>query len=305
MTLNPAETGFFKGGKYRFTANFRNQWSFVPFPYSTYSASFEWKIAEAYMSNNDDLATGMCIFNDRAGKGNIHTSGALGSVAFHKDFYGGVNVVALGIQTGVLQIGFDPNVLVFGDQIERQGTNGKPSTNEVFDKTNVSYVDVNVGALWNFIPSERINIYTGLNASHLNSPKISFLDGANVLSKRISFYGAAAFDVNEMFDVLPAFLFLKQKASSELYLGSAVRYKSNEETAFRLGLWYRNSRNSDAMVIMTGLDFGTMKAGLSYDINVSKLSSASKGNGAFELSLLYVVGMSNRKAGGSVRCPSF
>ena len=55
---------------------------------------------------------------------------------------------------------------------------------------------------------------------------------------------------------------------------------------------------------MSGLDFNTLKAGLSYDVNLGRLSSASRGNGAFELAVLYVFGKSKR-ATGTVRCPRF
>ena len=305
LTLSPAQTGFFRDGIYRFAANFRNQWSFVPLPYTTYSASFDVKVLQGIMSRNDVFATGIYVFNDQAGKGGLARSGAKVSMAFHKDFYEGLNTVAVGIQAGIIQYGFDPNILVFGDQIEA-GTILPGGSADIANiaKTDVSYADINAGALWNFIPSEYLQIYSGITLYHLNNPDISFLKEDWQLSQTYTLYGGAAAKLDAQFDFLPAISYMGQKGNNELLLGSALRYNSNENTGIRFGAWYRLFRNSDAIVLMSGLDFNTLKAGLSYDVNLGRLSPASRGNGAFELAVLYVFGKPKRGT-GTVRCPRF
>lgn len=300
LSINPAETGFFRNGIYRFTANFRNQWSFVPFPYTTYSASFEAKTLEKMMHNRDLLGTGIYLYNDKAGVGNIHSSGGALSVAFAKDFYQGMNLVAVGGQVAMKQIGFDPNVLIFGDQITFSGA--APATNETFPTTQVSYTDFNAGIFWNFIPNESVNMNTGLAAFHLNSPKISFLNEEWMLNKMVNFYSVVGLSMTSNFDLLPSFIYMRQKANNELLLGSGMRYNSSENTGVRFGMWYRNSRNTDSFVLMAGMDYSTLKAGISYDVNLGQLNPASKGRGAFELAIVYETGKSKRAA-GAVKCP--
>jgi type IX secretion system PorP/SprF family membrane protein len=300
LTLNPAETGFFRGGIYRAAANYRNQWNWLPFPYTTYSASFDVKALEQFMQNRDVLGVGIYAYSDKAGEGNISSSGGALSLAFHKDFYQGMNLIGLGGQVAMKQIGFDPNVLVFGDQIE----NGTATTLETFATTNVSYVDVNVGAFWNFIPNDALNINTGVAYMHANAPQISFLDdGINwTLNNLIVVYSYWGISMHEKFDLLPSLIYMNQQANIEMFLGSAVRYNSTDEMGFRAGMWYRNSRISDAVTLLVGMDIGTLKAAMSYDVNVSTLSSASNGNGAFEFSIIYETGKSKR-SGGYIKCP--
>jgi hypothetical protein len=59
---------------------------------------------------------------------------------------------------------------------------------------------------------------------------------------------------------------------------------------------------SDALILVARIRFGGSAFGLSYDINVSKLSPATRGNGAFELSYVFTLcGIRNRPMG----CPAF
>ncbi len=307
LQLNPAETGFFRNGIYRVSANVRNQWSFVNLPYTTYSAGFEAKILQGIMSHNDVFAGGIYMSSDQAGKGGLKRTAVKGSLAFHKDFYEGLNTVIVGIQGGLVQYGFDPNILVFGDQIEDGTSDQKGSSRDIanFDKTKINYVDINAGILWNFIPTDELQIYAGLTMFHINDPALSFMNEGWYLSRFMSLYAGAAAVMNDQFDILPSFIYYGQHGNNELFLGSALRYNSNENTGIRFGSWFRRAwRNTDGLTLMVGLDFNTLKAGLSYDINLGKLTSASRGNGAFELAATYVFGKS-RHGAGTVKCPRF
>jgi hypothetical protein len=53
------------------------------------------------------------------------------------------------------------------------------------------------------------------------------------------------------------------------------------------GAWYR-SRQNDAIILHVGFNLSGYLVGFNYDINISQLSAASNGIGAFEVSLVYI-----------------
>jgi hypothetical protein len=60
----------------------------------------------------------------------------------------------------------------------------------------------------------------------------------------------------------------------------------NKEMLLRFGAGYRWD---DAAELLLGFDYKGLRAGLSYDINVSQLSDASNFQGGFELAASYIV----------------
>ena len=76
---------------------------------------------------------------------------------------------------------------------------------------------------------------------------------------------------------------------------------------FIVGAWYRQAitfENSDALVLMFGLQYQSLKIGYSYDITVSKLSNAS--GGAHEVTLdAQLPCPEKRKKVKPIKCPSF
>ncbi len=60
---------------------------------------------------------------------------------------------------------------------------------------------------------------------------------------------------------------------------------ATSKTALHLGLQYRGLL--DALILSARIDYKGFSAGLSYDINISKLTPASQTVGAPEVSLMY------------------
>jgi hypothetical protein len=55
-------------------------------------------------------------------------------------------------------------------------------------------------------------------------------------------------------------------------------------SVFYIGSWYRYA---DAIAPYVGFEWAKAKLGISYDINLSGFTPATKGNGALEISLIY------------------
>ena len=72
---------------------------------------------------------------------------------------------------------------------------------------------------------------------------------------------------------------------------------------FYLGVWARFSNLTDAIIPYIGLDAGPFTVGMSYDVNVSSLKSASQSQGGIEISLIYIKKPSEGTK--SIPCPKF
>jgi len=308
LNLSPAQTGFFNG-TYRFATNYKSQWRRASggFPYVTYSASYDMHVLDNVMqaSASDIMGFGISAYSDKAGTGHLGSAGLFGSLAYTRDMYGdGSHLISLGIQMGFVQTGFDRSNLRFGDEIAADIATG--SGQENFPSTNVTYLDFNAGLLWNYKYSDKAKFYLGLSTFHLSTPKINFLDNAekNRLSVRTSLMGGAAYTVTRKWDVLPAVLYMWQDASNEVNAGLALRYNAPSFVSIRFGPWYRLWSNSDALILMTGIEYQKLTVGISYDVNISILKSTSYGQGSFEVALIYIID-AKRDIVRDVSCPTF
>lgn len=306
LTLNPAHTGFFNG-KHRFATNYKSQWKRATggSPFLTFSASYDLHILDKMMKAADMTGFGIMVFNDKAGTGDLSTSGAFASLAYHRDMLGnGTHLISMGIQGGFVQMGFDRNSLRFGDEILSNSPAG--SGQEVFNQTNLSYIDVNAGLMWDYIYSKEMMFYLGVSTYHLTQPKVNFLtvEEDNILSNRIAGQIGASIKLTHEWEVLPSALYMLQGASNETNFGLAVKYNTPSKAGIRVGAWYRYWENSDAVIAMAGFEYMDITFGMSYDINVSNLNEASNGQGSMEVALIYVL-QSRKAIVQDMKCPTF
>jgi len=237
LTMNPAQTGFFNG-KHRIASNYKTQWKRASggAPYVTYSGSYDVHVFDKQMKAADMSGFGIMVFSDKAGTGDLKTSGATGSLAYHRDLLGnGKQLMSFGIQAGFTQMSFDRMKLRFGDEILSDIPTG--SGQEYFENESLSYIDINAGILYNYIYSKTIKVFLGLSTFHLSQPKVNFLETgeSNTLSNRTAFQFGGSFTVTREWDILPSALMMLQKASAETNFGLAVRYNSSDKAALRLG----------------------------------------------------------------------
>jgi len=92
----------------------------------------------------------------------------------------------------------------------------------------------------------------------------------------------------------PNFLVALQGPNREINAGIMLRYmmkESSKYTSFVRGNSFHfgaNYRLGDAVIVIAALEFADWKIGLSYDINISKFSTATSTVGAFEITLVYM-----------------
>ena len=313
LHLNPAMSGIFDGS-FRVTGIYRDQWSSVlgNFPYRSYSVSFD---SRFYVFKEDYVSVGLYMLGDKAGHAGYSQMQGHLSASYQKRIGGnsrssdGQFIVA-GAQIGMGQHGIDFNQSTWSTQFNGDVYDPLAGSGEDFDDESLTYMNMNAGLLWYGVWDERQSMYFGASASHINAPKISFYDRNESLYMKTTIHGGGELPMGQFLSWGPAFMLMLQGPSFETNAGFHIRYYGRDwnEIALRAGIWGRvvgteySAVSMDALIASVGLELERFTLGLSYDINVSTLSTASQGRGSFEVALQYVHPMYST---GSVDCPKF
>lgn len=115
---------------------------------------------------------------------------------------------------------------------------------------------------------------------------------------RYTAHGGARLKINQMFDITPNALFLKQGNAQQVAVGAYAQMMLNTQTDLLFGT---NYRVDDAAIAFLGFHIKSMVFGVSYDFNTSALNRATGNKGGLELSISF----SSRKGivGPNFFCP--
>ena len=290
LNLNPALTGLFDGD-YRFVGNDRNQWGSVTVPYKTFSGSYDMRMLAGKIKSGI-LGGGIIFNNDRAGDASLGITQANLSLSYSKKIdKDSVQLLSVGVQTGIAQRSIDYTKLMFDEQYDGDTYNPNYNTGQNFSSSSFTYFDVSSGVNWFYRPRERFKMNFGASMFHINTPKQNFLNANDVkLHRKVVLHGSGQFKVRPKIDLMPSFIFERQNTFQEFVVGTSFRYMIQSfegyNNAFYLGGFYRTS---DAFIFSTGMDYKNINVGLSYDVNISKLRPASNGRGGLELSVIYII----------------
>lgn len=288
LTLNPAFTGLFSGD-YRVAANYRSQWYTISTPFTTGTVSLDFPIMKNIIPVSDIWGVGVLALYDQTGGGGLMNTYFSASTAYHKALDGiGNQTLAIGFQAAYVQKRLDFSKLKFENQLTNQGFDPTLPSGEYFNNSNFSYPDFNVGVLYNGLIGESSNVYFGASYYHITTPNESFLGENNKLSSRYTVHGGGGFPINTMLRLYASALYMGQGSATEITAGGAlgvlVNGLPNDPTTLYIGSWMRYN---DAINPYVGLEIGDFHVGVSYDINISSLKSASQSQGGMEISLIY------------------
>ena len=143
--------------------------------------------------------------------------------------------------------------------------------------------------------NDMVIIHTGLSVTHLNKPKYSFYGNSSekLYAHVIGHVDALIGIKNTNLALMPGFLYMGQGPSGEILPGCYFRYMLREESKFTgyvkgasimIGT---HLRLKDAFIPSVELEIAEYTIGLSYDMNVSGLKTATSGKGGFEIHLRY------------------
>lgn len=283
MTLNPAMTGYFKGD-YRISANFRQQWWSVGSPFLTNTISYDTKLMQTKIHENDIFAAGILALYDQSLNGGYKSINVSATMAYHKALdIDGISNIAAGFQFTYATRAINFASLDFASQFNGSGFDTNIPSNETFANNRRSYLDINTGMLYTY-KTESTEFYVGGSIYHLTSPNVSFLkDGDFRLPIRFTVHSGSRFKIGGNGDELfIGGLYMDQTGATEKAFGIAYGYALSDEASIYAGSWYRVK---DAIMPYIGLNYNSIQVGASYDIVTSSLKKASPKNGSFELSL--------------------
>jgi type IX secretion system PorP/SprF family membrane protein len=311
MTLNPALTGKFSG-VLRVAGNYRNQWPAINNAFITNTISIDAPILVKRLPENDTWGIGLMAMTDKTASGILNDNYFAVSTAYHLALDpDGYHSIGVGFQGTYGNQSLDGTRLTFEDGLQLDGTwLRSPSEAINSEFVSVHYFDMGLGALYNASTNGNNNYYFGFSAYHLNHPKVSFLgvDTINVPT-RLTLHGGGFFPIpGSPSTVYVSGLVNDQAGAREYVLGGAWQIAaSTDETNpvnFYAGMWGRFTNNTtDALIPYVGLDYSNFSLGVTYDVNISSLQTASQNRGGIEVSLIYIQKASNGHH--FVPCPRF
>ena len=303
LTLNPAMTGLVTDDV-RFSGNYRSQWASVsPNPYVTGTFSFDLATLKGKLPEGDALGIGVLGLYDKSGSGGLTNTTVGLSTAYHKAFgRDRQQHFSIGLQGMLVQKNLNFARLTFEDMYNAaNGTLANP-TREVFNNADLTYPDFNLGLMYSGRITDHATFYLGYSNYHLTRPAETFLNSdTNRINSRHSGYMGGSFDMNPNTVLYASALYQSQGGAQEFVFGAAVGFVLNpghdeeyqKNTIFYLGGWYRYL---DAVSPYVGIEWAKMRLGISYDVNISSFTPATRSAGAYEISLIYFGRINKRES---------
>lgn len=282
---NPALTGQFDGD-YRFIGNQRTQWRSVTEPYSTIGGAVD---AHDFMGR-ENLGTGLSIYRDRAGDSRLTLLHVNLAGSYRFALSGKDEALSFGAQLGITHHNIDYSQLEYDSQYNGFFYDPSLPSGESFARDSRTYLNLHLGGAYFKKFTERNSLEAGISLYNLNAPNQSFFNATGVnLDPRLAIHGRGNIQVDENWDVLPSLLVQSQGKFSEVVVGGAGKYiienGAGLNRAVYGGLYYRAR---DAGYVMAAMDYDAWHVGISYDINLSDLRTASRGRGGFEIAVIYI-----------------
>jgi type IX secretion system PorP/SprF family membrane protein len=300
LTENPAMTG----ALYDMEAilNYKNQWMSVATPYTTMAFSYDLRLTKKKRQRGF-WAGGLNVYQDKAGDAQLKILQANLNVAYHLHI-NAYNTIGAGLQGGFVQHSVGYGSLQWGNQYNGSTYDPGLGSGELVPATTRNFIDAAAGLVWtynntagsiNVTDNHDLKINAGLSVFHPQQSKYSYFNDGEKLYMKYVFHGDARISIpNSTLAVVPGCMISRQGSAIELYAGSLLRYKIKQDSkytgfakgaAISIGGYYRAA---DAVALVLMFEYANYSLGMSYDLNTSKLRTASSMRGGFEVSLRFV-----------------
>lgn len=287
LTLNPANTGNFKGD-IRFFGNYRTQWRALSQGYNTFSVGGDANL----FPKNINVGVGMFALNDLSAE-NLAVTKLMPSAAIHLKAAG--FKFHFGVQPGVVIKTIDFYKHSFPEQLN--WNTGKFDNTLPNTEPNVAqrfvYFDANAGT---FISRKFGKIEPGIGFSvfHINQPRESFLGNSkNKLPIRQAYNLDLKWQIKQAALLHFYSLYGYTTKTSDWVSGVNIEYIMSKDAFFTnsvyAGFMWRDGfkRNPDAAIFTAGLTLANYTFGFSFDLTQSQLKTSVNSQGAYELAIIY------------------
>ncbi|GAB4205265.1 MAG: hypothetical protein Fur0023_13900 [Bacteroidia bacterium] len=299
LVLNPAMSG----ANYALSGNliYRNQWKAVASPYNTFGLSVDGRIKKSPQGHF--FAGGIKFFNDNTGDLSLKTNDVTLNGAYHLRVNQGQHI-GIGIYAGIIQKSINFTNAKWESQYDDANGqyNSSIASGENYGSTNYIVPDAGLGFTYSYDKNEglynrggqNIKFNVGFSAFHVNMPAATYLNNSKD-KMYIRYVGFASGDIGigkSNFAVCPLLVYQMQGPSTELLAGLYGKYVFAKQQGNKsggsvsLGSIYRNK---DAVTTNIVLEYDSYAIGFSYDINISQLKTISRGKGAMEIFIRYIL----------------
>jgi type IX secretion system PorP/SprF family membrane protein len=306
---NPALTGIFSGD-YKAGVNYRSQWSSISVPFQTVLASAETRVA-VNKEVGDYISFGITTTYDHAGTINFNSIQVYPAINYNKaieDVHG--SYLSLGFAGGFLQRSIDLTKSTFSSQYTAGGySSGNASGENLFNAKIINY-DMSAGVSLNSSAgsNNNINYYIGAAAYHMTKPKHTFSGQEAFIRLNTKWTGnfGLKYNIDEQYAIVTHFNYSTQNTYQEIIGGAMASWRSVDANmpAFTLsgGVFVRYK---DAIIPTLKVDYKEYAFTLSYDVNTSRLRTASNAAGGFEFSLFARGNYKKDAPQAQTKCPRF
>ncbi len=284
--LNPASTGMEipMGMDFRANINYRTQWgSITSRSYSSALLSYDSRFKNTW-------GIGGYIVNNTVASNKFKTLNIMLSGAYNVMHESQEHLLNVGLQFGLMNKGFNSSSYVYDSQYDN-GTGTFNTTigsgENLGGNENIFRLDGALGFYYAYTArSSKFKPYAGFSIWHITMPNESFTGNKERLPMRYSIYGGSDIHIDEQWKVRPMMLFGYQAKATDLNMGALGTYNFTDENySAMFGL---NYRLKDALIIQAGMRYQSFFFTMSYDVNLSWLSTYTNNRGGFEMSLIYL-----------------
>lgn len=298
MLLNPAHTAF-GSNLFRAGTIYRNQWSTVSQGYNSYLLTAE-VLPYSNRIRKEGIGVGVSFMADVAGSLRYGQQ----SIGISASYFKAIDVnkehyISFGITGNTSSWGYDLANSIFGRY---------PEDREGILLNTIRTYDFGLGTHWQMKANDKHNLQAGAALFHINQPQLSYYEDSDIiLPMRFNAYFSDLIMIKYDNFIKPTIFFQTQKEFIELVIGGDYCINIAETTLdykiISIGAYYRAA---DALIVMGKYRYNNLNIGISYDINLSKLTPASKSYGAVELWLLYSFNSTGyKRTKTSIPCPAF
>jgi type IX secretion system PorP/SprF family membrane protein len=303
VLLNPAAAGA-NNSAFRFAANYRNQWKSVISPFKTFALAFDSKFYPSMMRRNNRtgnyIGYGITLFNDKVGLSKLTTNQLSIDLSYFLNINNNSSLSA-GIKTGFFQKSINTGNLKWDSQYDGRGYDASLSSNENTVYQNFIKFDLGAGLLYKYQQIQQgVCFELGTSMAHITKPNNSFYNNDPSLNYKYIVHSLFQTKISSNTYLIPTALFALQGNHSELTAGANIKFMLDEAgkgsaafsnsgsfaSAIQFGTFYRLK---DALIFMAALEYKHyLTFGISYDVNVSRLTRASRYRGGIEFSLILI-----------------
>jgi type IX secretion system PorP/SprF family membrane protein len=297
--INPALAGV--DYDTRVTAGYRTQWGSVAKAYQNYGVVLEQSLKYKKLKGSH-LAIMASLFKDVAGDAKLsNINPNLGLCYVQK--ISKTTKFSGALQGGFMYKTIDVNALKWDRQFDGYAYDPSRPTGEEgnMPRSAMTSYDLGGGINFNYSQSERFisakdgnKANAGFSFYHAQMPRNSFYQSSEQLYMRYSVYANAEISIPRTKNaIMPSFIVTRQGPSTEILLGAMFKWVLADQSvhtslrkpaALAIGGQYRYK---DAIVPTVLYQYNKYAIGISYDINVSALTPASKRMGGLEIMLRY------------------